>query len=169
MYDKITKEKIITFETRVYQTNLGDQLFSTSGEKIIVVFGKMGNKTLIQVSLYKSQNSAENAALETKCIAEVGKEMVFGFGDRAAITMTVAEVQNQTKMDKVSGHLPVTETTLVYYLSDADLPIFREAFDNHLVDGIRLNLANGVVYEQSIKDAPSRELQEKAKCFFHLN
>ena len=166
--DKIEKKQTNKWEAELYETSFGDKLMKTSAVRITFSIGRMDTINFIQLQLQKHEESKENAEFESSLIAAKGNEFHLGMKNGDPLKFVADDFTNRSK---ASGGLKkkfITTVMLGSSIKDENLQAVKDALTYNLIDATRINLENGVIIDQSVKEKHGKENDGKSCLFFQL-
>jgi acyl-CoA synthetase (AMP-forming)/AMP-acid ligase II len=166
--DKINNTRNVAWQTEIYETPFGASMINTSELNLKVQFGRYGDQNILSLFFTKDEASAQNATFESQYKGEKGNEYVFGFSSGDPIKFNADQVNNNTKLNNITGKL-VTTIIISTILSEKTIIDLKQKLDQSNLSAIRVNFAGAQRFEKDIKDRKSENFKNKFLCFFDFN
>ncbi len=166
--DKISKLENKAWDCILYETGLGNSLINSSDWYLSIQFGRFGNVNAVSIFVSKYEESAQNAALESKFSGEKGKEYALAFTKGEPLTLVVHSTSTSTKMNNLLGKL-VTTTILTTALTDDLINDFKSRFEGGELNAVQVMLKGDVNLSKEIKPNKAANAKEKFSCFYDFN
>jgi hypothetical protein len=162
--DKISKEQTDVWSQVLYKTSFGGSLMGSSEVGITGAVGRYGGSNAVNLQIEKKEESKVNATFESQFQAQEGNRFSFGFKSGDPLTFTASDVSNDTK----TGFLRSLVTTVVLsaILADEEIAAMRETLTKKPIDALRVQLAGGVIIDQTVSEKNGQQMMQKFNCFF---
>jgi hypothetical protein len=162
--DKISKEQTDVWSQVLYKTSFGGSLMGSSEVGITGAVGRYGASNAVNLQIEKKEESKVNATFESQFNAQEGNRFSFGFKSGDPLTFVASDASNDTK----TGFMRSLVTTVVLsaVLADEEIAAMRETLTKKPIDALRVQLAGGVIIDQTVSEKNGQQMMAKFNCFF---
>lgn len=169
--DRITKIETVAWQTKISEP-ISLLVMKSRTDDIYVSIGKADGHAFMSLILLTTYSVKTDAQFDTPYLAETGKKIHLGFANSDPLSFSVSLVSNKKKVTNENGVLDTKTNELnslaqsTILLFDEDLEKLKKVISKDLVNFIRIELANNMVFEREIKKTKSEALKAKFICFF---